>query len=524
MIITKSLMRSAKINPNKTAILEKGHRYSYGEFAERTVKLKKVLEGMGVKKQDRVGLLMFNNFRYIEIFYACTALGAIFVPLNYRLAEEELVYIINDCELKVLFLHQEFIELVPFLREKTPSITQFVVAEDSYIVSDLVSYEELLTLENGTATELECDAVHEDDIAGLFYTGGTTGKSKGVMLTHRNLVANAYQTSMIVSNETDTVYLHSAPMFHLADAGSMLNITMVNATHVILRSFTPKDFIETVKNYQVTKCLLIPTMINMILHHPSFNSHDIRSLESISYGASPMPLELLKKIMKLLPDIELYQGYGMTEASPGLTYLTAENHVLNGSEKSEKRLLSAGQPILGVDIRVIDEQGNQVAIGEVGEIIAKGPNIMKGYWNLPEETAAVIKDGWYHTGDMAMIDGDYFVYIVDRKKDMIITGGENVYSPEVENVLYKHPDVYEAAVIGVPDEKWGEAVVAIIVTKEGSKLSEYEIIQHTKRHLANYKVPKSIVFMEELPRNTAGKVLKRDLRKKYWEGSNRMVH
>ncbi|MGG1677208.1 long-chain-fatty-acid--CoA ligase [Neobacillus sp. NRS-1170] len=523
MILTKGLIYTAKIRPSHTAILENGHAFTYSQLAERTARLKKVLKEMGVRKGDRVGLLMLNNFRYIEIFFACTAIGAIYVPLNYRFSIDELEYVMNDSGIKVLFLHREFLPLVQSLGVNTPSIEKYILAEDMEIESELVSYENMIAKENGTSFELDYDDVTEEDLAGIFYTGGTTGRSKGVMFTHRNIFSNYFQTINHVGFTHETNFLHSAPMFHLATGASAINLVMVGGTQTIIRSFTPKIFFETVETFKVTMAMLVPTMLNMVLNDLGFHQHDISSLNRIGYGASPMSLALLQKAMRMLPDVQFAQGFGMTEAC-GVAYLSYEDHKLFANEKDERKLRSCGRAILGVELKVVDENGNSMKTGQIGEIVIKGRNIMKGYWKLPEETAKVIKDGWYHTGDMATIDDDHYIYIVDRKKDMIISGGENVYSQEVEDVIYKLPDVLETALIGIPDEKWGEAVTAIVVKKANSTLTEKEIIEFIRPRLANYKVPKFVKFVDELPKTASGKILKRTLREQYWQGSSRMVN
>ncbi|MGG0174741.1 long-chain-fatty-acid--CoA ligase [Gottfriedia acidiceleris] len=523
MIITKGLMYTAKIRPSQIAILEDGHRYTYSQLAERTAKLKNALKELGVQKGDRVGLLMFNNFRYIEIFFACTAIGAIYVPLNYRLSRGELKYVINDAEIKVLFLHKEFIDMVPFMREKTPSVEKYILAEDREIESELVSYENIIADKKVTSSVLDYEDVTEEDLAAIFYTGGTTGRSKGVVFTHRNIFSNYFQTIQHVGFNHKTNFLHSAPMFHLATGASAINLVMVGGTQTIIRSFTSELFFETVEKYKVTMAMLVPTMLNMLLNDHGFHQHNLSSLNRIGYGASPMSLTLLQKAMRMLPEVQFGQGFGMTEAI-GVAYLSYEDHDLFAKDGNESKLRSCGRGILGVELKVVDENAKPVMPGQIGEIIIRGKNIMKGYWNLPEETAKVLKNGWYHTGDMATVDDDHYLYIVDRKKDMIITGGENVYSREVEEVVYKHPDVLEVAIIGIPDEKWGEAVTAIVVKKANSTLMEQDIIEFIRPRLANYKVPKFVKFIDELPKTASGKILKRNLREQYWQDSSRMVN
>ncbi|MDF2680476.1 MAG: acyl-CoA synthetase (AMP-forming)/AMP-acid ligase [Brevibacillus sp.] len=523
MILTTGLMRNAKVMPEKEAIVDGDHRFTYAEFASRVAKLKEALAHAGVQKGDRVAALMLNDFRYIELMFGVTALGAILVPLNYRLSPDELVSILNDSGAKALFVHREFLKTLPYLKEYVPSLTHYVLADNDLRHEELDSYEAWIAQASDTPLSYSPD-IHENDVAGLFYTGGTTGRSKGVMLTHRNMVSNFYHTGVLTGLNRNSRYLHVAPMFHLADGASMVSITIVGGTHCVVRSFTTKAFMQAIDQYKVTSTLLVPTMLNMVMNDPDFKKYDVSSLERVTYGAAPMPVALLKRVIMEFPGIQLVQGYGMTEASPSLTQLAAEYHVVGGTEKEERRLLSAGKPVLGVEVRVVDEEGNEVPTGQVGEVIARGDNIMKGYWNLPDETNAVLKNGWYHTGDMGAFDDEYFLYIVDRKKDMIISGGENIYSPEVENILYQHPEVVEVAVVGAPDPKWGEAVVAVVVKTAGSALTEQELIDFTRGRLANYKVPKRISFVDELPKSGAGKILKRNLRDRYWEGMSRRVN
>lgn len=524
MILTTGLMRNAIVMPEKEAIVDGDYRFTYAQFAGRVAKLKMSLAEAGIQRRDRVAVLMLNDFRYIELLFGVTALGAILVPLNYRLAPEELAFILQDAGAKALVLHREFLKTLPYLREQVPTLSHFVVADEGPVDGEeLESYEAWIARAPDVPHCYSAD-VHEDEVAGLFYTGGTTGRSKGVMLTHRNMVSNFYHTAVLTGVSQHSRYLHAAPMFHLADGASMVSITIVGGTHCVIRSFTPKALMQAIEAYKVTSTLLVPTMLGMVMNDPDFKKYDVSSLERVTYGAAPMPLPLLKQVMREFPGIQLVQGYGMTEASPSLTQLTAEYHVVSEGERDERRLLSAGKPVLGVEVRVVDEKGQDVPIGQVGEVIARGDNIMKGYWNLPEETGAVLKNGWYYTGDMGKFDEDHFLYIVDRKKDMIISGGENIYCPEVENILYQHPDVMEVAVVGAPDEKWGEAVVAVVVKKTGSTLNEQELIDFARGKLAGYKTPKRIAFASELPKSGAGKILKRHIREGFWEGMSRQVN
>ncbi|ARD47951.1 long-chain-fatty-acid--CoA ligase [Sporosarcina sp. P33] len=514
MIITKSLMYNAKHIPERLAILDEGYSCTYGELANRTAQLKEALKGLGVTKGDKVGIFLLNTFRYVELIYAITAIGAIAVPLNTRLSRRELAYIVGDSEMSVLFFHPEYLEHIPALEQAAKNQLKSIIVSDDE-TSGYASYEELIADES--ASELTYDEINEDDIACIFYTGGTTGPATGVMLSHRNQVSNYYHTTTKFNYNEWTNYLHAAPMFHLADCGKTIGVTWGGGTHSFLKTFTVKGFLEAVQTYRPTVISLVPTMINMVMNDPDFTQYDVSSIQKINYGSSAMSPDLIKKVRAAFPGVAFYQSYGMTEASPVLTILEPEDHVVSEDAKAQRRLSSVGKGIPGVEVRVVDDEGADVAVGEIGEVIARGPNIMKGYWNAPEKTANTIKDGWYHSGDMAMMDEDHYVYIVDRKKDMIITGGENVYSIEVENVLSSHPAVLEAAVIGIPDSKWGEAIKAVVVVRDTHELTEAEMIEYSKPLLANYKVPKSVDFMEALPKNGAGKILKRELREKYWK-------
>jgi long-chain acyl-CoA synthetase len=321
------------------------------------------------------------------------------------------------------------------------------------------------------------------------------------------------------------VFLHAGPMFHLATFPAVINITLNGGAHAILPKFDLKNLMEVIERDRVTSTVLVPTMINFLINHPDIGKHDLSSLRRITYGAAPMPLELLKRAMKVFPEVEFFQGYGQSESSPLLTTLMPEDHVIEGPERITRRLASCGRPVIGVEVEVVDENGGAVKPGEVGEVVARGPNVMMGYWKRPEETATTLLRGWLHTGDMATIDEDGYIYLVDRKKDMIITGGENVYSTEVENVIYQHPAAREAAVIGVPDDKWGEAIKAIVTLKVGASLTESELIGFCASRLADYKVPKSVEIRDgELPKSATGKILKKELREPYWQGHNRRIN
>lgn len=518
MLIPIGLITSAKNSPNQCAIVDGEARLTYKEWEERVSRLKQALLDQGIGHGDRVALLMFNQFRFLEVFYAATAIGAIVVPLNVRLSPGEIIDCLKDAEPKIIFLHREFLPWIPKMAMHVFSLQTFVLAESGAERAEGVKdYEEWIA--SRSHAPLLVEGVKPDDVACIYYTGGTTGRPKGVMLTHANLTSNAYHAAIAFRYSRNTRYMHAAPMFHVADGASTLAVTLVGGTHHHLRTFRPKDFLERVAKEESNATMLVPTMIQMVVQDPISDVAEIPSLTQILYGASHMPLDVLKKAKEKWPHIQFYQSYGMSEASPLVTLLPPEDHRWDG-DREMRRLASCGKGIVGVEVKVVREDGTETAVGEVGEVIVRGPNIMKGYWKQPEETAKVLKKGWYHTGDLAIRDEENYLYIVDRKKDMIITGGENVYSIEVERVLYQHPAVKEAAVIGIPDAKWGEAVKAIVVLHEGKEVGEAELRDFCRERLAGYKVPKSVDFLPELPKSGAGKILKRILREAYGQSKD----
>jgi acyl-CoA synthetase (AMP-forming)/AMP-acid ligase II len=365
--------------------------------------------------------------------------------------------------------------------------------------------------------------IDDDEIAVQMYTSGTTGKPKGVMLTHKNLISMYMSRIIDFKLDKDDIFLSSIPYFHTGAEYALITL-YIGGTLVIQRSFDPGSFLDAIEKEKVTVTGGVPAMINFLLQHMEKHpgNYNFSSLRIFAYGASPMPVTLVKKTIETFK-CDIYQSYGLTEASPGVSILRPEDHIVEGPGVNTKRLASCGKEIFNVEARVVNKQAIDVEPGKVGEIIVRGDNVMKGYWKLPRETEEAIRDGWLHTGDIATIDEEGYIFIVDRKKDMIISGGENIYPREVEEVLYTHPSVLDAAVIGVPDAQWGETVKAFVVLKEGHKASEQDIIDFCKENMASYKKPKSVEFADSLPRNPIGKVLKKELREKYWEGYDRRV-
>jgi long-chain acyl-CoA synthetase len=521
MHIAEGLKHAKKVAGNREAVVCGETRYTWEVFDQRTDALARGLASLGVQRGDRVAVLMLNCHRYLELYYACARMGAAIVPLNIRLARPEIVFILNDSEAKVLVVDKTFASYIAG-RDTVPSL-ETVIYNGDVTPPDMINFEDVV-IGGSHMQETVDQEMEDDDLAGLYYTGGTTGRAKGVMLSHKNVMSNAINVLMATDyNQRDT-WLHVAPMFHLADVGSIFALTLAGARHVLIPMFNPVQVLEAIQNEKVTCTVLVPTMINAVLNHPDADKYDLSSMKRLVYGASPMPLQLLKKGLQRWGQI-FSQGYGMTETAPLLTGLDTWEHIVDGTPEQVRRLNSVGKEAPGVEVRVVNAEGDDVQPGEIGEIIARGPNVMLGYWRMPEATAAAIVDGWMHTGDLATVDEENYIYIVDRAKDMIISGGENVYSVEVENALYTHPAVLECAVIGIPHDMWGEAVHAVVVCKPGTSISEEELIAHARTQIAGYKVPRSIEFQPEaLPKSGAGKILKRDLREKYWAGKSKNVN
>jgi len=472
---------------------------------------------LGLKKGDCFAVMSANSHQFLELYHAAFLGAATINPLNLRLAGRELQQILADSGTEVVFVDSLFAE--HFLRNIEPARSDLplrtVVLIGSADVEHDVSFEELIELGH----PVEPPETDEDDPVVLMYTGGTTGLAKGALLTQRAEMINLYHVGMTVDLVPGRVYLHQTPMFHAASMAAVLGIPAMGATSVFQPIFEPGEMIELVERYGVDWTVMVPTMIAMVLDHPAFAPERLSALRDLVYGASPMPSALLDRIMTLLPDLQLWQGYGMTECSSVLTMLTPEDHRAGGD-----RLRSAGRAVLGVRLSIQDRGGNILRPGEDGEVCAKGGNFMTRYWNRPKETEKVFHDGWYHTGDVGRLDEEGYLFLVDRVNDMIVSGGENVYSVEVENAISTHPDVDQVAVFGIPHPTWGEQVHAVVVPRSGAALSEEAIQEHARATIARYKVPKSVEFRSEpIPLSGAMKPLKRELRRPYWEGSERRI-
>lgn len=508
------LTRAARFYGPRAAVIDGDWSNTWTEYVDRISRAACVLTSLGIDAGDRFGIISHNSFRQSEIVNAGYWLGAVPVPVNYRLAPPEIRYILDDAACKLLVLEDRFIQL---LETKELSgfrdMTLLVAAQDEDL--EFPQYETLMR----DAEPAAMHASSPDDDALLLYTGGTTGRSKGVRLSHANIIANAMQIGLSISARENDRFLHILPMFHSADLFGTI-FTIVGGVHVYVHEFSATNLLRAVHEHKITVLSLGPTVIILTLQDPDFDKYDCSSLRLVFYGSAPMAVEWIQRAMEKFPNAGLQQGYGLTETSPILTTLTPEEHRRAIDTGNHDLLRSVGKPLVHIDLRIVDDSDNELPAGETGEVVVRGPNVSKGYLGLDDLNAITFRNGWFHTGDIGQLDADYNLYLKDRKKDVIITGSENVYSSEVEAALYKHPAVHEAAVVGVPDEKWGEAVFAVIVPAPGQTLSEDEVIAHCRKHIGGFKIPRRMAFVEELPKSAMGKVLKNELRRIYGTDAN----
>ncbi len=512
------LEKALSLHADREAVVCGEHRFTYRAFARRTFALAAFLRSSGVGKGDCVAGLLPNRREFLEVYFAVAQIGAVLNPLNFRLSPRELAFILNDSGAATLIAAGRFRDSVEQLGTLQTPLQRVIWAGpgDRPHTYEAVEYEEAVA-QNATDTPPSPPDTRDEDVAHLYYTSGTTGQPKGVMLTHKNVCTHALAAIAELQITDRDRWIHAAPLFHLADAWATFALTWVGGKHVLIEDFDPPEVLSLMERERVTLTNMIPTMLNMLVHTPGVGERDLSGLRVILSGGSSIAPEVVRRIMDTF-GCDYIQTYGMTETSPYLTVSILKDR-LTGLPPEEQFVYKArtGRPFLGVLLKVVREDGTEVAWDdrEVGEITVKGDIVTPGYWKRPEETAAAFRNGWLHTGDMAVVDAEGYVNIVDRKKDMIITGGENVYSVEVENVLYEHPSVLEAVVIGVPDPKWGEAVKAVVVLKEGCPGDETDIIRHCKERIAGYKAPKSVDFVDELPRTGSGKLYKKGLKDRY---------
>jgi len=517
---------AAQVFGRKVGVVCGDDRFTYREFNERADRLSAALLRLGVQKGDRVAYLSFNCHRLLEAYYGVPQLGAILLPMNIRLTPEELTHILNDAAPRVLCFDPEFIPLVEALRLRAASVEHYISLRD---IKPVWAHEKLYDELLATAEPAHADfrEIDENSVAELFYTSGTTAYPKGVMLTHRNLYLHAFYTAIGMRGTDHAVHLYTVPLFHINSWGAPHIFTLLGGRHVMLRKFDPLAALALAQREGVTHLHLVPAMAIALLNHPDFSRYELSRVRDVMIGGAPANIALIREVEMKIPGCTAMGGYGLTETSPVITLAHIKEHVADESEEvTLRRKAKAGYALAGSEIRVVDLDGHDVAADgkQVGEVVVRGDVVMSGYWRQPDATATAIRDGWLYTGDLATIDEEGYILIVDRSKDMILTGGENVASAEIERVLYDHPAVLECAVIAIPDEKWGEVARAIITLKTGQEASEVEILNHCRQHLAGFKIPKSVEFVDALPKGGTGKILKKALRERYWAGFERRVH
>ncbi len=503
MTIPHLLKRAAFKYPDREAIVSEKGRWTHAQWDRNANRRAAVLAEHGIEKGDHVATIFLNDNEVLETFMALMKLGAVPVPLNVRFSGKELHYIGSHSDAKAIILAGEFEKVIREIKGDLPGATQYFFSGEK-TPDDMIDFEALCK----QASDAEPDvAVKEDDIACILYTAGTTGRPKGVLLSHRNCVWASVNIAVDVDLQPDYRVLLVFPLYHAAAFIIVVSNLFVGCTNVSMRVFDPKGVMELIRTEKINRMTFPPTVWNFILQLPDLDRYDTSTVRSLSSGAEAMPLETKRRLLALFPNAGLGETYGMTESAGTITTLSPRYAM--------DKMASVGKPFMNVETRLGDEDGNDVPRGEVGEVLARGPNMMVGYYKDPDATAKTLKEGWLHTGDLGKLDDEGFLYIVDRKKDMIITGGENIFPREIEAVLYAHQKILEAAVIGLPDPEWGEKIHAVVALKEGETMTEEAVIEYTKEHIAGSKKPKSVEFVERLPRSAAGKVLKRVLRDRH---------
>ncbi len=510
MLLEDILRRNVRVYKRKIGLVDGERRFTYQQINERVNRLANALRALGLKKGDRIAFMAGNCHQFVEAYFAVAKAGFVIVPVNARFSPEEAAHIINHSESVALFYHEDLEDVVKNMKGHIPTVKHIITTGEAH--QDILSYENLLEQSSSTDPDGKVDP---DDMMMIMYTSGATGFPKGVMSSQRNIMANTNTMTLELRIVPEDRTLLVMPLFHNGGLWPTMTHFYRGATVFLLPRFDVDKVLQMVEKERITLLNLVPTMLMRIISHPDLSKYNLESLRLIMYAGAPIALEQLKKAMRILGEHRFYNALGCTEANGQLTSFPTTEHALEGP--LAEKLGSVGRDAIGVEVRIVDDRGNELPPGKIGEIIARGENIALGYWKMPEETAETFKNGWLYTGDMGYRDEDGYIYVVDRKKDIIISGGENISSREVEDVIYQHPGVKEVAVIGVPDKEWGEAVKAVVALKEEykGKVTEEEIIEFCKSRLAGYKKPRSVDFVDELPKNPAGKIAKAELKKRY---------
>lgn len=500
------------ICPDRDCVVFEGKRFTFSQIYNRVNRLAGSLARLGIQKGERIGILSVNRNQYVETYFAAAKLGGIFVPLNYRAKAEELEYMIDSADIKILFVDERYLDLVDSIRSQLPKLERVVPF-------DIVGPGDYESLINEESIELPYIDIADDDTTILLFTSGTTGRPKAVPLRHDAFVAYVLENVEPANPDLEERNILSVPLYHVAGIQAMFPAIYGGRTLIMMRQFELKEWLKTVQRERATRAMLVPTMLKWIVEDPDFDKYDLSSLEIITYGSAPMPFKVIHKAIEMMPHVSFINGYGQTESAATLTTLGPDDHRLTGTEEERQKKLnrlknSIGKPLLDVQIRILDvDTGIILGPNESGEIQAKGPRIMKGYWDDAKKTALTLtEDGWLRTGDVGYMDEESYVYLIGRADDLIIRGGENISPSEIEEVLDRHPKVKESCVIGVPDEEFGKQPFAYCVLREGITATEEEIIEFCREKLASFKRPRGVVFLDELPRNHTGKVLRKELR------------
>ena len=505
LLIGEALKYAVHNVPNREAVIYEQERLTYRELFKRSKKIVNWLQEQGIGRDDKVGCLFKNGIPFVELYFGTSMNGSVFVPINFRLVSQEVAYILNNSDVKILFIEEEFSSVIEPIVNQLPQIIKIVVVGEvnTELAADVISYSSIFQT---SASYNSPQNLSDDDAHVIIYTSGTTGRPKGAVLTHKNLYINAMNKLYHTKSERGTKHLIIPPLFHIAALSLLVQNCLMEGTIIIQREFQPIRLLETIENEKVNSMFLVPAMWNQLFEVPNLSNYDVSSMVNCSTGGAICPVDIKRKIISVFKNAKIHEAFGQTEMSPTTTYLSGEDSLI--LDKTD----SVGKPSINVRVRIVDDHMNDVPVGEVGEIVYQGPTVMKEYYKNEKATNEAMKGGWFHSGDLVRMDNDGYIYIVDRKKDMIISGGENIYPKELEEVLFNHPAIFEAAVIGVPDPKWGETVKAFIVLKPNAQLTEQEVINYCSENLASYKKPRVIVFIESLPRNASGKVLKTVLR------------
>jgi len=520
MLVTDFTQRAATQYAKKIGVIDGEKRFTYGEYVERTRRLSNGLLKLGVKKGDRVAFIDYNTHHLLEAFYGIPQMGAILLFINIRFSPREIAFILNDSEAKYVVVNQNLMHLITPIKDELKAVEKYILLQDDPAMTDSgieeVYYEDLVQQSSPFLPEMHLD---ENDPAEMCYTSGTTGgQPKGMLFTHRMLYFNALNGMFVEQVSDRSVFLHAIPLFHVNGWGTPHFLTAAGGKHVMLREFRPDLVCLAIEEERVTNMFIVPTMAIALVNYPDLAKYDLSSLKQVRIGGAPMSATLFRAVEEKI-GCEVYSGYGLTETSPLLATSRCKDYLshISGNERIEK-LCRSGFADFMVNLRVVNEKGEDVKPDgrEIGEVIARGNNIINEYWKLPEETKATITNGWFHTGDLANIDEEGYIQIIDRLKDIVISGGENISTFEVENAIYTHPAVLECAVVAAPHDIWGEIPAALVVLKEGQNLTEAELIAHCKKQLARFKVPQIVEIVDSLSKGGTGKILKRELRKRYW--------